>query len=53
MSLLKPVCKTSLLIPYEQLLIQTFHHKGTLVPEQSQGEHNPLFQLATDTALTS
>ena len=52
MSLLKPIRKTSLLIPYEQLLIRTFHHKGTLVPEQSQGEHNPLFQLATDTALT-
>ena len=50
MPLLKPIHKTSLL---EQLLIQSFHHKGNLVPEQSQGEHNPLFQLATDTALTS
>ena len=51
MSLLKPIRKTSLLIPYEQLLIQTSHHKGTLVPEQSLGEHNPLFQLATDNVL--
>jgi hypothetical protein len=40
-----------MLIPYEQLLIQTFHHKGNLIPEQSQGEHNPLFQLAIDTDL--
>ena len=39
--------------PYEQLVIQTFHHNGNIVPEQSQGEHNPLFQLATNTALTS
>ena len=53
MSLLKPIYKTSMLIPYEQLLIQTFHHNGTLVPEQSHGEHNPLFQLAVDTYLMS
>ena len=53
MSLPKPVCKKSMLIPYEQLLIQTSHHKGNLVPEQSKGEHNPLFQLAIDTDLTS
>ena len=52
MSLLKPIRKTSLLISYEQLLIQTFHHKCNLVPEQSQGDYKPLFQLAADTALT-
>jgi len=49
MSLLKPIHKPSMLIPYKQLLIQTFHHKGNLIPEQSQGEHNLLFQLAIDT----
>jgi hypothetical protein len=48
-SLLKPIQKSSMLIAYEQLFIQTFHHNGNLIPEQSQGEHNPLFQLAIDT----
>ena len=42
-----------MLIPYEQLLIQKFYHNGNLIPEQSQGEHNPLFQLTIDTNLTS
>ena len=53
MSLLKPIHKTSILIPYDQLFIQTFHHNGNLITEQSTGEQNPLFQLAIDTMLTS
>jgi hypothetical protein len=53
MSLLKPIYKTSILIPYERLFIQTFHHNGNLITEQSTGEQNPLFQLAIDTMLTS
>ena len=53
MSLLKPIHKTSFLIPYEQLFIQTFHHNGNLITEQGTGEQNPLFQLAIDTMLTS
>jgi len=48
MSLLKPM-----LIPYEQLVIQTFHHNGNLITEQGTGKQNPLFQLAIDTMLTS
>jgi hypothetical protein len=40
-------------IPYDQLLIQTFHHSGKLIPEQSSGEPNPLLQLAIDTGPTS
>jgi len=51
--LLKPIHKTSILIPYEQLFIQTFHHNGNLITEQGTGEQNPLFQLAIDTMLTS
>jgi len=47
MSLLKPVHKTAMLIPNGQLLTQTFHHNGNLIPEQ-----NPLFLLATDESLT-
>jgi hypothetical protein len=53
MSLLKPIKKTSMLIPYEQLFIQTFHHNGNLITEQDTGEQNPLFQLAIDPMLTS
>jgi hypothetical protein len=53
MSLLKPIHKTSMLIPYEQLFIQTFHHNENLITEHSTGEQNPLFQLAIDTMLTS
>ena len=51
-SILKPIHKTSMSIPYEQLLIQTFHHNGNLITEQDTGEQNPLFQLAMDTMLT-
>jgi len=53
MSLLKPIHKTSMLIPYKQLFIQTFYHNGNLITEQGTGEQNPLFQLAIDTILTS
>jgi hypothetical protein len=42
-----------MLIPYEQLFIQTFHHNGNLIMEQGTGEQNPLFQSATDTMLMS
>jgi len=48
MSLLKPVKKTHMLIPYEQLYIQSFHHNGKLTPEQNCGEQNPLFALVDD-----
>jgi len=52
MSLLKPIHKTPMLIPYEQLLIQTSHQNGNLITEQNCGEHNPLFLLATHYSLT-
>jgi len=51
MSLLKPIHTTSMLIPCEELLIQTFHQNGNLIPEQNCGEQNPLFMLATDYSL--
>jgi hypothetical protein len=53
MTLLKPIHKMSMLTPYEQLYIQTFHRNGNLITEQGTGEQNPLFQLAFDTVLTS
>ena len=34
--------KTSMLIPYEQSLIHTFHKNGNLIPEQNFGEQNHL-----------
>jgi hypothetical protein len=33
-----------MLIPYEHLFIQMFHHNGNLITEQGTGEQNPLFQ---------
>jgi len=53
MTLLKPIYKTSMLIPYEQLFIQTFQNNGNLITKQSRGKKNPLFQLAINTGLTS
>jgi len=41
-----------MLIPYEELLIHTFHHNGNLIPEQNCDEQNPLFLLATIDDLT-
>jgi hypothetical protein len=53
MGLLKPIYNSAKLIPYEQLFIQTFHHNGYLIDEQSASDPNLLFQLAIDTNLTS
>jgi len=49
--LLKVKCKvqtniSKYVLPYEQYYIQTPHHEGKLIPEQSPGETNPLFQMA-------
>jgi len=41
-----------MVIPYEQLFIQTFHHNGNLITEQDTDEQNPLFQFAIDTMFT-
>ena len=46
MTLLKPLNNPSLLLPYEQYYIQSLHQAGRLIPEQSTGETNPLFQTA-------
>jgi len=52
MKLIKPINKPSKLIPYEQLIIQQFYHKGTLNPEQNCYDHNPLFKLAKTADIT-
>ena len=45
MTLLKHINKTTLLIPFEQLYIQSYNHQKQLIPEQHIGEHNPIYQL--------
>ena len=49
MSLLKYIRNPTKLIPYEKLYIQTFHHQGNLISEQSASDTNPLFQLTFET----
>jgi len=45
MTLLKHINNQSLLLPYEQYhIIQALHHNRKLIPEQSPGDTNPLFQ---------
>jgi hypothetical protein len=41
MTLLKSEEKTSMLIPYEQLYILTYHHSGQLITEQNTGDPQP------------
>jgi len=53
MTLLKSEQKTSMLIPYEQLHIQTYQQNGHLIPEQSTGDINPLIQLIIDISHTT
>ena len=42
MTLLKHINKTSLLLPYEKLYIQSYHQHKQLISEQYIGEHNPM-----------
>ena len=48
MTLLKHINSPSLLLPYEQIYTQQFHHKNQLIPEQRPNEQNPMFQLLHD-----
>jgi len=45
MSLLKPVKKPQLLLPFEQMHIQKLHRNNELIPEQQPNDSNPLFEL--------
>jgi hypothetical protein len=45
MTLLKRIDNPSLLLPYEQMYIQLFHHNNHLIQEQQPNEHNMMFQL--------
>ena len=41
MTLLKPICRTSVLTPYEQLFIKMFHHNDRLIAEQGSDNQTP------------
>ena len=53
MTLSKLITKPTLLVPFEQLYIQSFHCHKQLIPEQHIGEHNPVYQLIHDLQNTS
>jgi len=53
MKIFKPINYTSLLIPYEQLFIQSHYQYRQQITEQNPGEHNPLTQLGIDTTRMS
>jgi hypothetical protein len=48
MKLLKLLKNNTVLIPYEQLFIQSLHQEGKLIAEQHASEPNLLFQLVID-----
>ena len=45
MTLLKSINAPNLLLPYEQMYIQTLHLNNELIPEQHPNEPNPMFRL--------
>jgi hypothetical protein len=53
MTLLKHIDKTTLLIPYEQLYIQSYHRHKQLFPERLAGDHNPMYRMIYDRHITS
>jgi len=52
-TLFKHINKTTLLIPFEHLYMQSYYHHKQLIPEQHAGEHNPIHQLIHDLHNTS
>jgi len=45
LTLLKEINTPTILLPYEQMYIQSFHHNNELIPEQHPNEHNPIFDF--------
>ena len=45
MTLLEPINTPTLLLPYEQMYIQSLHHNNEPIPKQHLKEHNPIFDL--------
>ena len=52
-TLLKHINKTTLLIPFEQLYIQSYHQLRQLISEQNIGKHNSIYHLIHNTHITS
>ena len=48
MKLIKHINSPKMLLPYEQLFIESYHHHEHLVPEQHTLDFNPLYQLIFD-----
>jgi uncharacterized protein HemY len=53
MTFLKHINKKALLLPYEQLYIQSHHQHKQLSSEQYLGENNPVYQQIRNTINTS
>jgi len=53
MTLLKRINTPALLLPYEQMYMQSLYYNNKLVPEQHPDEHNPMFELLQRKHLTS
>jgi len=45
MTLLKQINKPNLLLPYEQMYIESLYHNNEIIPEQHPNKFNPIFQL--------
>jgi len=45
MTLRKQINTPTLLLPYEQMYIQSFHHDNELIPKQHLNEHNSMYDL--------
>ena len=53
MTLLKHINRPTLLLPYEQFYIQTYHHQQQPIREQDVNRHNPMYRLIHDLHNTS
>jgi len=53
MTLLKRINTPALLLPYEQMCMQSLYHNNELIPEQHPNEQNPMFELLQGNHLTS
>jgi len=45
MTHLKQINTPTILLPHEQMYIQSFHHNNELIPERRPNKHNPMFDL--------
>jgi len=53
MAILKQITKTSLLIPCEQLYVQSYYYHKQLIMEPNAGENNSMYQLNFDPHIKS